>query len=259
MFTIYAPRSGAPSFELLGMAMPNDDWQKAKCNLIDLLRAEKKGDSADFLEKYPFEIMQGTNTFMDEFFVLHFYAPIPQYIQLKKEAHAPSSLKYENIVKAFEELEVGYLRFIAASLETNEKPATIISREYTGWERLDRTITEAERLLGVATTEEQFQSIGFMCREALISLAQEVFDKDKYPSIDGTVISDSDAKRMLEAYFAVELSGDSNEFARKLSRAALDQANKVQHRRTAGFKDAAFCLNATIFLTKAILIVNQDE
>ena len=50
----------------------------------------------------------------------------------------------------------------------------------TGWDRVDRTVYEMKRRLSVASTEEQFQTIGMLGREALITIAQEVFDKEKH-------------------------------------------------------------------------------
>lgn len=41
----------------------------------------------------------------------------------------------------------------------------------TGWDRVDRTVYEMKRCLSVASTEEQFQAIGMLGREALITTA----------------------------------------------------------------------------------------
>jgi hypothetical protein len=60
---------------------------------------------------------------------------------------------------------------------------------------------------------------------------------------------------MLEAYFAVELAGGANEEARRHARSALDFANAVQHRRTATFRDAALCVEATTTVVNVIAIV----
>lgn len=51
--------------------------------------------------------------------------------------------------------------------------------EPTGWVRVDRTVTEMRRRLDAAENEEQFQSVGLLGRELLISAAQEVFDPDR--------------------------------------------------------------------------------
>ena len=131
------------------------------------------------------------------------------------------------------------------------------SSEYepTGWARVDRTVSELRRRLSEANSEEHYQAIGLLCREALISTAQAVFDPEQHPTLDGVKASETDAKRMLESYIAVALAGGSNDFLRKHVRAALDLAIHVQHRRTASYRDAAICLEATISVVNIIAIV----
>jgi hypothetical protein len=125
----------------------------------------------------------------------------------------------------------------------------------TGWERIDRTVQRARDQLASAKDEEQFQNIGLLGRETLISLGQEVWNAQDHPSLDGVAISATDAKRQLEAYIAVELATGANEVARKHARAALDLAVALQHRRTANFRDAAMCLEATSSVVNLIAIV----
>ena len=79
--------------------------------------------------------------------------------------------------------------------------------EATGWERVDRNVGELRDRLASSTTEEQFQAVGLLCREALISLAQAVYVPERHPTLDGVAPSPTDGKRMLEAYVAVELGG----------------------------------------------------
>jgi AbiJ N-terminal domain 3 len=74
--------------------------------------------------------------------------------------------------------------------------------EPTGWIRVDRNVTEVRKRLETATMEEQFQAVGLLCRETLISLAQAVYDAQLHPTLDGVTPSDTDAKRRLEAYIA---------------------------------------------------------
>lgn len=125
----------------------------------------------------------------------------------------------------------------------------------TGWERVDRTVGEARDRLASAENEEQFQAVGLLCREILISLAQAVYVRAQHPPLDGTEPSSTDAKRMLASYIAVELGGGANEETRKHARSALDLANALQHRRTATFRDAAMCVEATAAVTNVIAIV----
>lgn len=126
--------------------------------------------------------------------------------------------------------------------------------DLTGWERVDRAVTKAHKSLSSAQHEEDYQSVGHLCREILISLAQEVWDEAKHPITD-VVPSPTDAKRMLDAFLTIELASSSNEAARRLAKTALDLANALQHRRTASFKDAAMCLEATTLVVNFVSIV----
>lgn len=131
-----------------------------------------------------------------------------------------------------------------------------VIEEPTGWERVDRTILEIRRQLSIAENEEQFQAIGLLCRETLITLGQSVYDPDIHPSIDGTVPSSTDAKRMLENYIGFTLSGSSHEKSRKHAKASFDLANDLQHRRTANFRQAALCAEATASVINVIAIIS---
>lgn len=128
--------------------------------------------------------------------------------------------------------------------------------EPTGWERVDRQVEEARRQLESATNEEQFQTVGLLCREVLISVAQMVFDAERHPTVDGVRASESDAKRMLEAYINATLAGNSNEKSRRHARAAVDLAVQLQHDRTADFRDAALCAEATTSVVNIVAIIS---
>jgi hypothetical protein len=126
----------------------------------------------------------------------------------------------------------------------------------TGWTAIDKGQVSIRKLLASANTTEQFQSVGLFCRELLITLGQTVFDASKHPTTDGQKASATDAKRMLEAYFAAEAPGAPNEGLRKHARAAFDLANDLQHRRTATFRQAALCAEATTSVVNLIAIVS---
>src|SRR5437773_11340797 len=86
--------------------------------------------------------------------------------------------------------------------------------EPTGWQKVDRQIQEVRLRLDTANSEEQYQAVGLLCREVLISVAQEVYDPGTHPSPDGIAPSKTDANRMLEGIFNAELQGAANEEAR---------------------------------------------
>lgn len=135
--------------------------------------------------------------------------------------------------------------------------ATVPEREPTGWERVDRGLAKARADLDVAAAEEAWQAVGLLCREVIISLAQAVHDPEVHPTTDekGTVISRTDARRLLEAWLHHEYEGGSNKEIRAHIRASLDLANNLQHRRTATRKLAALCLEATSSAVAVVAIL----
>lgn len=134
--------------------------------------------------------------------------------------------------------------------------AVEIIEELTGWPKVDRQMDEIKLRLREARTEEQFQSVGHLCREVLISVAQAVYNRQRHPPQDGVEPSQSDAKRMLDSFFTVELAGSGNANARKHAKAAFDLANGLQHDRTAIFQDAALCAEASFSVIRMVAILS---
>ena len=156
-----------------------------------------------------------------------------------------------------------YIRSLFEPLERQlreEAPSrgTGLFAEPTGWAKFDFALGEIRKRLESASTEIQFQSVGHLCRETLISLAQTVFDPNLHPPVDGgkEEISKTDAKPMLDRYLAREVSGGSNENARRHAKASLALANELTHKQTAVFRDAALCAEATASVMNIIAILS---
>ena len=130
-------------------------------------------------------------------------------------------------------------------------------REPTGWERVDRGLAKARGQLDLAVAEEDFQAIGLLCREVIISLAQAVYDPAVHVPVDGVAPSRTDANRMLEAYLHHVFSGESYKEVRAHARAAMALALNVQHRRTATRQLAALCLEAAASTAAVIAILSE--
>jgi hypothetical protein len=126
--------------------------------------------------------------------------------------------------------------------------------EPIGWDRVDRVLEKLRQNLELATSEEDYQSLGLLCRELLISVAQAVYQAERHNSGNES-FSPTDSKRMLE-YFNIELSGGPNEEARRHAKAALDLANALQHRRTATFRAAALCAEAAASVVNVVAILS---
>lgn len=136
-----------------------------------------------------------------------------------------------------------------------QKTLSAQPQEPTGWARVDRNVDKINEILAKAKNEEDYQSVGLLCREAIISLAQAVYDPEEHGTIDGVVPSETDAKRMLESYISKQLSGQSNEGQRKFAKTAYKLAVELQHRRTATFRDAALCVESTRAIINTIAII----
>lgn len=151
-----------------------------------------------------------------------------------------------------------YVRqLFGAAIEAIAKRSSLPSepREATGWERVDRALSKARTQLETASAEEDWQAIGLLCREVIISLAQAVYDPTIHESLDGVRPSETDANRMLEAYIAHVFPGASNKEVRAHHRASLALALNLQHRRTATRQLAALCVEATASTTAVVSII----
>lgn len=130
--------------------------------------------------------------------------------------------------------------------------------EPTGWEAVDRGLTSIRAALESAESEVEFQAIGTMCRETMTSLAQAVFDSARHPPIDGVTPSPTDSKRMLQAYGAVELAGDSDEEWRRHLRSSIDLCSSLVHKRTATRRQAGICAESVRSLCQQVRIVERE-
>ncbi len=131
--------------------------------------------------------------------------------------------------------------------------------ELTGWDRIERTVEEIRIRIIEAQHEEQFQAIGVLCRDVIISLAQEVYDVDRHPSEDDTIPSSTDSNRMLAAYIFSEMPGSQNEALRKYAKATNTLANELTHKRSATMQYAKICSSATISLINLFRILEVEN
>ena len=124
------------------------------------------------------------------------------------------------------------------------------------WDRVHRTAKELDERLRSATAEEQFQTVGSLAREVMISLAQAVYERELHGVIeDEKQPSETDARRMLEAYIERELQGGANEETRRFSKAAIALAPAVAHKRTATRREATLCAVATEAMIRVIEVL----
>ncbi len=145
--------------------------------------------------------------------------------------------------------------------EINKSQEDFVGSVYepTGWDRVDRAIYEMKKRIAVADTEEKFQAIGMLGRETLITTAQQVFNKELHKTEDGIEPSNTDAKRMLDAYFMYVLSGSTNERYRRFAKSAVDLANHLTHDRMAEKSDAEMCITAVTAVISLIRSLSCND
>ena len=144
-------------------------------------------------------------------------------------------------------------------IESSSGNTILLDYDPTGWERVDRAVYEMKRRFAVAETEEQFQAIGMLARETLISTAQQVYDASKHQPQDGNEPSKTDAKKMLELFLSYEIAGKTNECLRRFARSAVEMANELTHDRTAIKRDAALSLVSITAVTSLIKLIDANR
>lgn len=66
------------------------------------------------------------------------------------------------------------------ALKRGAKVVTVQPVDPTGWARVDRNVEKIIKALEMAKNEEDFQTVALLCREAIISLAQAVYDPEQH-------------------------------------------------------------------------------
>jgi RNAse (barnase) inhibitor barstar len=150
-----------------------------------------------------------------------------------------------------------YKTLINILSEAEETRIVDINVNLSNWDKISRSIIEIKKREQQAQNEEQFQAVGMLCRELIITLAQTVYDSQKHISIDGVEISKTDAKRMLDAYITVVLAGGESEELRAYAKTTNKLANVLTHKRTATKKEMMLCTSATLALVNFLGVLED--
>lgn len=141
--------------------------------------------------------------------------------------------------------------------ENEDSRIVDIKIDLSDWDKIKRNIIEIKKREAQAVVEEQYQAVGMLCREVIISLAQAVYISEKHISLDGVEISKTDAKRMLDAYIAVTLAGKESEELRSYAKVTNKLANVLTHKRTATKQEMLLCTSATLALINLIGVLEE--
>lgn len=172
--------------------------------------------------------------------------------------------RWSNSLPHYQERRVFINNLLAPTFEALEGDITSPSIatpivELSDWERINRTVVKIKQSSSVARNEEDFQQIGLLCRDVIISLAQAVFNPSVHGSTDekGTEIGKDDAVRMIGNFINFCLKGSSNEELRAYAKTTNKLANNLTHRRNASKQDMLLCVSATIALINFIGIIEN--
>lgn len=147
MIVLYSG-SGAQGFAVGAPAMTAEDWRKLKSRTVRLLVNRDQKLAAKLLDDLPFEVRQGQNYFSDEFSVLHYDAPLDNYVETEKLKSPKYRQAFGLIAAAIAEISPQYIRFIAVGLESADNAEPVPSPTIaTSSVSVERALLDAETLL----------------------------------------------------------------------------------------------------------------
>ncbi|MBZ5571988.1 MAG: abortive infection family protein [Acidobacteriia bacterium] len=112
---------GAGSREVQLVRQKNSTvWGLVKTQTVRFLRMDGSPDSAEILEKTPFELWDGTNGFGDDFELLYFKPTLEKFLELRLDAQTEANrLRYRRIADALKEMN-NPIRFIAVDVNADD-------------------------------------------------------------------------------------------------------------------------------------------
>ena len=170
--------------------------------------------------------------------------------------------KWKNDFPTYQERRIyvnNLFSYTLSFFDDNENESMELLVKLDEWERIKRTITKIKRDSISAKNEEDFQSVGLLCRDVIISLAQSVYIPFIHGEYDesGTKISNTDAVRMIGNYLRPIMQGKQHKELRDYARVTNAIANQLTHKRTATRTDMLLAINSTIALINFIGILEN--
>lgn len=172
--------------------------------------------------------------------------------------------RYSNELPTYQSRRVFIQNLLAPTFEifdNDNTPPSMASPivELDDWSRIKRTVIKIKQDSITAKNEEDFQQIGLLCREVIISLAQNVYNPELHGAEDdnGIEIGKTDAVKMIGNYIKVRLAGSSNEELKAYAKATNKLANLLTHKRDAKKQDMLLSVSATMALINFIGILED--
>jgi hypothetical protein len=140
--------SGAGDFSIGPPVEPPEVWQKVKSLTIRLLTKRHCSVAANLLNKFPFEVREGSNFFGDEFCVLYYEAALEDYVEAEGYRTATHRRDFQAIANTLTETSVHYIRFIAVGLRADDRSEPVAAPALTNSSALvEQALHDAEVLM----------------------------------------------------------------------------------------------------------------
>ena len=118
-----------------------------------------------------------------------------------------------------------------------------------------RKLSMATEQLQRASSIEEYQQVGILVRDAWIEFVQKLFSVTFVPQ-GAEIPSNSDVKKMIEYTVAHWVSRPQQLI--RVSKALIDLANEVHHKRTIDAYSAKWCLLTTLFVMMVMLDLDSQ-
>lgn len=116
---------GAGDFQLLSPKIEQAELRKLLYNAKLLLNSRGYARAAQTLSSIDFSLWDATNTFNDEFCVLHAEVPLKKYELIQEQYNTSGKEDFAQIADIFRELGA-YIRFIVCDLELSDEGTTVV-------------------------------------------------------------------------------------------------------------------------------------
>jgi Abortive infection C-terminus len=121
-------------------------WGLVKTQTIRFLQMDGSPDSADILEKTPFELWDGTNGFGDEFELLYFKPTLEKFLELRLDVQNDANRqRYRRIADALKEMN-NPIRFIVVDVNTEDMEGVPTPELQITSATVERALTDFETL-----------------------------------------------------------------------------------------------------------------
>jgi hypothetical protein len=125
-------------------------------------------------------------------------------------------------------------------------------RGRTGWPEVDAEIQALRRRFDVASSPQDYSSVGTGCVRVLEAVADAAFDPNRDLDQGEPLIPRDKSKERLGRVVKRSLSGSEVELMRKLLNATIEVAHQVKHRRTPTRRDAGLATDAAIMVANLV-------